>query len=231
MSHAENTTTRRGLLSKTVQVGATAVTLPAFASVAQGDTPSGNVELSITASVPASTSLSITIFEDTTGDGTADRQQTESISDTTTTVEYDLLESTVASGDTLWAELSLSTTDDSVSPSVDSMTITLPDTSTTPGPTTPTATPVDFGGDEPSTLLELWHNFYAFVAIIVMGFAGIGLASRSMAVAAWPAYLAFVYIALSTDNPLFRNIAYVSLVVIMVGMAFKVWRAEFGGEE
>lgn len=223
LENESKTLTRR----RAVQVGGTTVLTPSFISVAQADTQSGNVELDTTATVPASTTLEITLFEDTSGDGNADRLQTESIPTGTSTTQYDLLQSTTAQGDVLWMELTLETTDSSSTPSLDTATITIPETSTT---ATATAEDPASQPTEPETAFELWQNYYAFVSTVVLSFLAIGLWGRSLSVGAFVGYLAFAYIAIETGTPLFRQILYVTAVLVFVGMAFKVWRTEFGGE-
>lgn len=219
----QNPVTRR----RVVQIGAATVLAPSFVNVAQADTASGNVELAVTATVPADTTVEITIYEDTNSSGSANRQQTQSISDGTNTIEYDLLESTTAQGDVLWMELSLSTADDAVTPSVDSATITLPETVTTP---TATDEPAAEQPTDPQGLDDLWQNYYAFVAFVVLAFASIGLWGRSLALGAFVAYLAFAYIAITTGTALFVQLLYVTAILVFVGVGFKLYRAEFAGE-
>lgn len=213
-----------------VRTAGVAVTAPAFVNVVTADTDSGQVELETTATVPADTTVEITVFEDTSGDGTADRQQSAEIPDGTTTTEYDLLQSTTAQGDELWLELSLSTNDDEVTPSVDSATLTLPETSETPTPGdgddgTPIPPP-----DEPQSVWEIWQNYQAFVAFIVLSYTVIGAWSKSLAVGAFSGYMAFLYLALTSGSALFENIAYVTLILVFLGFAFKLIRLEFEGE-
>jgi len=81
-----------------------------------------------------------------------------------------------------------------------------------------------------SSLGELWGSYEVFVAAIVLGFAAIGMWGRSLSVGAFLGYLVFAYIAVSTGTTLFVNILYVTVVLVFIGFAFKLWRLEFGGE-
>lgn len=223
----EQSITRRSFARKTVAVGSSLVMVPSFVDVVKADTASGYVELQTTATVPGSTSIDITVFEDTSGDGTADRQQTKSIPNGTTTTEYDLLQSAVAQGDVLWMEIGLSTTDDTVTPELDTATLSVPaeesqvTTTEEPGPE-PT---------EPQSLARLWHNPRAFITAMIIAVAGIGLWSKALVIGAWAGYMTFLYIAFTADGlPIFQNIAVVILVLTFLGFAFKLIRLEFEGE-
>lgn len=212
---------------RVVQLAGATVTAPTFVNVATADTASGNVELETTATAPTDTTIEITVYEDTSGDGSADRQQSKTISDGTTTTEYDLLESTTAQGDTLWLEVALSTSDDAVTPSLDTATLTLPETTSTPQPT---PDPID-SPDNPQTLGQIWDNPNAIFAASVLGIAGVGLWSKSLAFAAWAGFVAFIHLAITTDGfGLMEQIAYATLVLVFVGFAFKFYREELGGE-
>lgn len=223
----DQTSTRRRVIQAAVGAATTTVIAPEFIDVASADTASGNVELETTATVPADTSIEITIYEDTSGDGTADRQQTNEIPDGTTTTEYDLLESTTAQGDVLWLEVALSTSDDTTTPSLDSATITLPATSTTPEPT---QEPAEEAPQESLGIFEMWQDYRVFVAALTLSYAGIGLWSKSLTIAAWSGYIAFLYVSFTAGSVLFENIALATLVLVFLGFAFKLVRLEFEGE-
>lgn len=77
----------------------------------------------------------------------------------------------------------------------------------------------------------LFESYLVFVAMTVMGIAAIGLGSRSMAVSASVAYLAFAHLTIESAGTFLTNILYVSIVIIFVGFAFKFWRLEMGGGE
>ena len=80
------------------------------------------------------------------------------------------------------------------------------------------------------TAFQVFQNYQAYVAIIVLLFTMIGLWGRSLAVGAFVAYMAFARIAIATQTTFFIQMLYVTAILVMVGMGFKVWRAEFGGE-
>lgn len=82
----------------------------------------------------------------------------------------------------------------------------------------------------PDNIIDFWESFYGFVARWVSFGFFLGALSRSMVVAAWGGYLVFVYIAINVGDSLLDGILIVSLVLIFVGMAFKVWRSEATGE-
>lgn len=83
---------------------------------------------------------------------------------------------------------------------------------------------------DPQTAFQLFENYEAFVAFVVLVFAVIGLWGRSLAVGVYNGYLAFAYIAIETQTPLFLQLLYVTAVLVFVGMGFKIYRAEFAGE-
>jgi len=58
----------------------------------------------------------------------------------------------------------------------------------------------------------------------------LGMASKSMAVAAWGGYMSFATFAIVSDISLLENILIVTLVLIFIGFAFKFWRLEGMGE-
>lgn len=213
--------TRRDAI-RTVAVGGSVLVAPAFADVVYGATDSGYIELTTTATNPTSTSIDIRVYEDLDNSGASDNQQEESIPDGTDKVtQYSSLEGTESSGVVYWMDISLATNDSETTPELDSMTITLPEEQ---------ATDSADSADEPQGLAALWDNFLAFVAVTVMTAGALGgMGSRSMAIGAFSAYLVFVHIAVETGEQLLLNILYVSLVLVMLGMAFKLWRLELGG--
>lgn len=203
------------------------VLAPSFVSVAQGATASGNVEVETTATIPMDTGISIRVFEDTDSDGTANNEQEESLSGGTDEVtEYAALDGAEGQGNVYWMEITLTTSDDQTTPELDTMTITLPEE---PSQTTPTDTPV--GDRERQSAQELWDNFLVFVALAVGAMGALaGLGSKSMALGGFAAYMTFAFIAVETGHQFLENILYVTVVLIIIGMSFKLWRAEFGGD-
>lgn len=210
-------------VARGVTTGVATVVAPSFVRVASAATSSGYVELSTTATVPTDTSIDVTVYEDLGGTGTIDNQQTESIPDGSGVVEYAALDGSEGSGDMYYMEIAMSTSDDTVTPELDSMTITVPEeTSTSTSQDQP---------EDPQGLSELWENFLVFVVFAIGGMGALaGIASKSAAIGAFAAYMVFAHIAVETGDPLLRNILYVTLVLIIIGMAFKMWRLEFGGE-
>lgn len=75
----------------------------------------------------------------------------------------------------------------------------------------------------------LLESYLVFVALVTIGVAAIGIGSRSTAIGAHMAYLAFAHLAIESGGTFLQNIVYVSVVVIFVGFAFKFWRLEMGG--
>lgn len=215
---------RRSVTRHALASGAV-VFAPSFVSVAQGATDSGEVELSTSSTLPTDTGIEVRVYEDTSGDGTANNQQAVDLSGGSETFELAALGGAEGQGITYWLEITLTTSDDTVTPSIDSATVTLPEEATTPEETD---TPME--EREPQSITELWENFLIFVALAVGGMGALaGLGSKSMALGGFAAYMVFAYIAIETGHQLLTNILYVTLVLIIIGMAFKLWRLEFGG--
>lgn len=220
----DHPTTRRDLV-KTVTATGAVVIAPSFVSVAQGATDSGEVELSTSSTVPSMTGIEVRVYEDTNADGMSDNQQASDLSGGSETFELAGLGGSEASGIVYWMGITLTTNDDQTTPSLDSATITLPEEATTPE-----ATDTPLGERERQSARELWDNFLVFVAIAVGAMGAIaGLGSKSMALGGFAAYMTFAYIAVETGHQLLTNILYVTLVLVIIGMAFKLWRLEFGG--
>jgi hypothetical protein len=216
--------TRRTVV-RTATAGAITVFAPSAVQIASAATDSGHVELEATSTVPTDTSIDVTIYEDTSGDGTADNQEPQSLSGGTETIEYQSLTAIENDGATIWLELSLSTSDDSTTPELDTATVTLPAEENTP-----TAEPTPIGSEEPQGFTDWFGNYLFFVTALIGGMGIMGaLGAKSMAIGGMAAYLTFAYIALETGTPLLQNILYVTLVLVIVGTAFKLWRLEGDG--
>ena len=82
----------------------------------------------------------------------------------------------------------------------------------------------------PEQISILWDNTMAFVSLMVFIALGVGLVSRSMAVASFGAFLVFLVITIETQIDYMVNILYIVLVLIAIGMAMKLWRLEGAGE-
>lgn len=81
--------------------------------------------------------------------------------------------------------------------------------------------------------VRLFDSFYGFITFMIFVSGGIAIASASMALASYSAYMTFAYFAITTGDQLLEQILYVTLVLIFVGFAFKFWRLEGmgGGSE
>jgi len=79
-------------------------------------------------------------------------------------------------------------------------------------------------------LEQIWDTALGFVAMVVLLLGFVGATSRSLAVGALAAYAAFIYYATYTDLPFLTEMLYVSLMLVVIGLAFKLWRLELGGE-
>lgn len=212
---------------KCIKYGSASVIVPSFVGVAAGDTSSGFVEIETVSTIPTNTSIQVTVLEDTNGDGTSNRQQSVTLSGGTETFELDLLDSTVASGDTLWLTVSLSTTDTSTTPELDTVTITLPESGGDTGGGTVEPTPVS---SDPQNLDSIIDNYLFFISAVILAVGGIGVMSGSLAIGAVAAYTTFTLIAIQTGEQLLLNILVVTLVLVFVGFGFKFWRLEGIGE-
>jgi hypothetical protein len=84
--------------------------------------------------------------------------------------------------------------------------------------------------DQPESGFEIWDNPLAFIGAMVLAATAIGMASKSMAVAMWGGYLTFAHLALESQYGNLENVVYATLALIMVGVGFKLWRLEGGGE-
>lgn len=219
----QNGHTRRTVVRTGTAATAT-VLAPSFVQVASGATDSGEVELTTTSTQPSGTNIEIRIYEDLDGDGTAENQQKKEIpAGTGVTTVYAALDGAEGSGNVYWMDVLLSTSDDTQTPELDVATITLPEEQAQ------TQTPLP--DREKQSPFQIWDNFLVFVSFMTLTAASVaGLGSRSMAVGALAAYSVFAYIAVETGHTLLTNILYLSVVLIVVGMAFKLWRLEFGGD-
>lgn len=79
-------------------------------------------------------------------------------------------------------------------------------------------------------LEALWRHTVGFIAMIVLFVAAIGASSKSMTVATLGGYTTFLYLAIEVENAWMTNIAYISMVLILVGLGFKLIRMEAWGE-
>jgi hypothetical protein len=77
---------------------------------------------------------------------------------------------------------------------------------------------------------DVWGSAIGFIALFILFVAAIGLLSKSLAVAAMGAYLTFAYYATETDLVLLETVLYVTLTLLAIGVAFKLWRSEGVGD-
>lgn len=216
---SENTSRR-----KAIQIGTATVIAPYFVGIATGATNSGEIELTTTSTIPSDTGIDVRINEDTTGNGNIDNTQEQSLSGGTDEItEYAALSGSEGEGNTYWLEITLTTNNDTITPELDSATVTLPEEQAEPEEPTQTQ-------EEPQGLSAILDNFLFFIAASVMGFTVLGLLSGSLAVGALAGYIAFGYFAVQTGEQLLQNIFIVTLVLVTVGFAFKFWRFEGMGE-
>lgn len=76
-------------------------------------------------------------------------------------------------------------------------------------------------------LEDLYNSTAGFVAIFTFVMGAVGLFSGYMTVAVLTAYVPFVYLVTTANGlPFLTNFVYVSLAVVMIGIGFKVVRAE-----
>ena len=209
---------------KAITAGGTVVIAPSFIGVTSAATSSGEIELTTSSNIPTDTGIDVRINEDTSGDGTVDNTQSESLSGGTDEIsEYAALSGSEGDGNTYWLEITLSTQDESVTPELESATITLPESQEEP----PDPTEKE---DEPQGLEGIIDNYLFFVAAAITTVAGIGLLSKSLAIGALAAYTTFTLIAIETGTQLLQNILIVTLVLVFIGFGFKFWRLEGMGE-
>lgn len=72
----------------------------------------------------------------------------------------------------------------------------------------------------------LWASTVGFIVLAVAGVGAIGLAGRNLAVASMGAYLTFAFYASTVDVAFLEEILYVTLALVIIGSAFKLWRLE-----
>lgn len=75
-------------------------------------------------------------------------------------------------------------------------------------------------------LADVWGSPAGFVVVFVMSIGLIGMATRSLVLPATASYVTFVYFAVETGIGVLQPPLYGSLVLVSVGVAMKLWRAE-----
>lgn len=79
-------------------------------------------------------------------------------------------------------------------------------------------------------LEPLWSSTLGFIVIVLVCILLIGMGSRSLTIGSLGAYTTFVYIATQTDISIMTDIMYVSLVLVLAGLGFKLVLLEAWGE-
>lgn len=209
---------RREFLTKTVAAGGAIISAPTIADVVQADTASGFVEVRIEATVPDDTSVELVAHEDVHQTVGIDHSQSSTVPEGDNRIVFDEFTTVVNGGTTYSFELFLETEDDNVTPEVERVVIQLP--------------------DGPMQLPGFIHTFWGLATNMMVFLAGaitvsslMGLLSKSLMVAAFAGFLAFVHITIEADVGLLTNILYVVLVMIFVGMAFMLYNTLIAGEE
>jgi TctA family transporter len=75
----------------------------------------------------------------------------------------------------------------------------------------------------------LWSSTVGFVAVFCLVVFAIGLASKNLAVGATGAYVMFVHFGVLVEDTMIQQTMYVSLVMVALGLAFKLWNTEMDG--
>ena len=211
MSDDAQLVTRRQVIA-----GSTAITVPAIASVSVGATGSGHPEVFLDVDLPPGTWMNLTMTVHETGEQQILNSENQ-ISDGQNHLIFNQIEGDVGDGYTVDFS-SIIQADDArnVSPEIHELSVTIPED--------PDARP-----DSPLSRGEMWDSALMWVAGLTLGAGLIGLASRSLAVAAWSAYVTFVYLSITSGISVLEPIVYVTLVLVFVGMAFKLVRLEGHG--
>lgn len=79
-------------------------------------------------------------------------------------------------------------------------------------------------------LEEIWSSAAGFVGFMIVAVGMIGLISRSLSIPAMGAYLTFSYYASVGSIDVLTPISYVTHTLIVIGVAFKLWRTEAVGD-
>lgn len=75
-------------------------------------------------------------------------------------------------------------------------------------------------------LEEVWATAVGFIAVMVISIGAMGLASKTLSVAVMGAYLTFSYYAATAGIEVLETTSFVTHTLVVVGMAFKLWRTE-----
>jgi len=75
-------------------------------------------------------------------------------------------------------------------------------------------------------LADVWGSAVGFIAVMVIVVGAIGMASKTLSVAMMGGYLTFSYYAATSGITVLETTSYVTHTLVVVGMAFKLWRTE-----
>lgn len=73
---------------------------------------------------------------------------------------------------------------------------------------------------------DVWGSAIGFVAIMIFAVGAIGIGARSLSIGAAGGFTLFVYYAITAELAILQPLVFVTLVLIIVGVGFKIWRAE-----
>lgn len=76
----------------------------------------------------------------------------------------------------------------------------------------------------------IWASGIGFVGVMILAIGIVGLLSKSMSIPAMGSYLMFSYYGATADISILTNVSFVTHTVVVIGVAFKLWRLEGGGE-
>lgn len=76
----------------------------------------------------------------------------------------------------------------------------------------------------------LWESTVGFISVFLGAVFLIGASSRNLAVGAVGAYTLFVHYGVELQsNTMIQQVMYVSLIMVALGVGFKLWNTEMGG--
>lgn len=78
---------------------------------------------------------------------------------------------------------------------------------------------------------DIFNDTFGYVAMMTFVVGGLGLMSGSMTIAAMAAYITFAYFAITVSGiPILYNLLVVTLVLMCLGLGFKLYRTEAWGQ-
>lgn len=79
-------------------------------------------------------------------------------------------------------------------------------------------------------LQPIWGTAIGFVVVDVSAMVAIGFGGKNLAVGALGGYLMFAHFAMITSINVLEQTFYATFVLIIVALAFKIFRSEIGGD-